>query len=85
MLSTLAASRRGNPPPGAFSRMSGLLCYTSRVKSYAEPVQDELVWWAGSAAIAIILSKLQQPPCMIRGLSAPVFEGIDFEEEKSLV
>ncbi len=25
----------------AFSRMSGLLCYTSRVKSYAEPVQDE--------------------------------------------
>ena len=28
---------------GALSRMSGLLCYTSRVKSYAEPVQDEAV------------------------------------------
>ncbi len=62
---------------------SGLLCYTSRVKSYAEPVPDEQFGWARFAAIAIDLSKLRQlRHCS--ALSARI-EVRDFEEEKSLV
>jgi hypothetical protein len=40
----------------------------------------------GSAAIAIHFVQVAvKCRAFIRGLSAPVFEGIDFEEKKSLV
>jgi hypothetical protein len=61
-------------------------CYTSRVKSYAEAVQGEAVWFGWICGNRHSFC----PGCgnrraLIRGLSAPVFEGIDFEEEKFLV
>jgi hypothetical protein len=66
--------------------LSGLLCYTSRVKSYAEPVQIRQFGWAGFAAIAIHFVPVAATAVhSSAGLSAPVFEGRDFEEEKSLV
>jgi hypothetical protein len=40
------AVRRPECARVALSRTRGLLCYTSRVKSYAEPVQDESVFEA---------------------------------------
>ena len=40
---------------------------------------------AGFAAIAIHFVQDAAIAALIRGVSAPVFEGIDFEEEKSLV
>jgi hypothetical protein len=42
--------------------------------------------WAGFAAIAIHFVQVAATAAQrFRGLFAPVFEGIDFEEEKSLV
>lgn len=38
---------------GTFGRKGGLLCYTSRVKSNAQPVQDERPHRTGIAATAI--------------------------------
>ena len=58
--------------------MSGLLCYTSRVKSYAEPVQDESVLTGRFCGNRHLFC----PSCgnsraIIHGLSAPVSrEGI---------
>ena len=47
----------------ALSRTGWLLCYTSRVKSYAEPVQDEAVWLGRVLRQSpFILSKLRQLP-----------------------
>ena len=70
---------------GTFSRISGLLCYDWRVKKLSRTGQTgawvQALNLSGVAAIAI---HTKGPQGAVSSGTAPLFEGSDFEEEKSL-